>query len=75
MNHDVTLCEIPSCELCAAFEDGYTRGKSKTQFEMDVWDGTHALTCGCEPCRIVRCILAKVKSRPIPELDLPGPFH
>ena len=75
MNHDVTLCELPICALCDAWAEGYQQGKDKARFELEVWDGTHALTCGCEPCRIVRGILAKVKSSPIPELDLPGASH
>ena len=67
-NHDVTLCEIPSCELCAAFEDGYTRGKDKARFELEVWDGLHARGCGCEPCRIARGILGRF---PPPALSFP----
>ena len=70
MRHDPALCETVSCELCAAFEDGYQRGKSKARFELEVWDGSHNHGCGCEPCRIVRDLLARFPAAP---LDLPGP--
>ena len=48
------------CQRCDDYAYGYERGKSKARLEIEVWDGTHAPTCGCEPCRIVRGIVAKV---------------
>lgn len=71
MNHDVTTCREAICPQCTAFEDGYARGKAKARFELEVWDGSHAPGCGCEPCRIVRGILAR---SPRPPLNLPGAF-
>ena len=60
-NHDPALCSLAACELCDVFADGYTRGKAKGFFEIEIWDGSHAHTCGCESCRLVKLIIAKTK--------------
>ena len=57
--HDPVACDEAACQRCDDYANGYQRGKAKARFEIEVWDDTHALTCGCEPCRIVRGIVAK----------------
>ena len=57
--HDPAWCETVSCELCDAFYQGYTEGKKKGRDEIETWDDTHARSCACAPCRIVRGIMGK----------------
>ena len=68
--HDPALCETVNCELCAAFEAGYHRGKAKGFFDLEMWYGSHDPACGCEPCRIARGILASPLSFRLVWVDL-----
>ena len=55
---------------CPCYGEGYAQGKDKAYFEIEVHDMTlHARGCGCEPCKAVRRIAAKlgVASKPPPE--------
>ena len=58
--HDPVTCDEAACQRCADFANGYQVGKDKGRLEIELWNDTHALTCRCEPCRIVRGIVAKV---------------
>ena len=48
------LCDCPEPYGC------YAAGKDKAyiEIEMALHDDTHAATCGCQPCRIKRAVLA-----------------
>ena len=54
--HDPSICDRPMCSLCRSHEEGYTRGKLAAYAEVHarLTDDTHAQSCGCEPCIIVR---------------------
>ena len=43
-----------SCDVCEAFEVGYSRGKVALEFELLHWDGSHPPDDGCRPCVIAR---------------------
>lgn len=59
--HDPVTCDKAACQRCDDYANGYQVGKTKARLELELWDDTHALTCGCEPCRIVGGIVAKVE--------------
>ena len=56
--HEPALCTLSSCQRCDDYGEGYASGKSKAYHDVEMEGGTHAYECGCEPCRIVRGILA-----------------
>ena len=43
-----------TCELCEAYDTGYSRGKDALEFELLHWDGSHVADDGCRPCVIAR---------------------
>ena len=51
------LCDCP--EPCGCYAEGYAAGKDKAYFEIEMalQDDTHAVGCGCQPCRIKRGVL------------------
>ena len=48
------LCDCP--EPCTCYAEGYTAGKAKADFEIEMAD-THNAGCGCWPCQIKRAVL------------------
>lgn len=64
--HDPALCDLPVCSLCEAHGLGYTRGKEKAYADVRaVLDGLdHAAGCGCEPCRLIRDVMAAARAAP-----------
>ena len=57
--HDPALCDLAVCQRCDDYTAGYQRGKEKARFEIEVWDGSHAYGCGCEPCRLAKGIISR----------------
>ena len=52
------LCDCP--EPCACYAEGYAQGKDKAHFEIRAsLDSNHSASCGCEPCRTVREVVAR----------------
>ena len=47
-------------EPCGCYGQGYVDGRSKALFEvrMMLVDGSRAVSCGCEPCKLLREIRA-----------------
>ena len=55
MLHDPAGCDLPVCQLCDAYGDGYSVGKRRAFEDVRaVLDGHHGPGCGCEPCRLIR---------------------
>ena len=47
-------------EPCACYAEGSVQGKEKAHFEIRaVLDSNHSASCGCEPCRTVREVVAR----------------
>ena len=55
---DRPVCDCP--EPCGCYAEGYAAGKDKAYFEIEMalQDDTHAASCGCQPCRIKRAVMA-----------------
>ena len=52
------VCDCP--EPCACYAEGSVQGKEKAHFEIRaVLDSNHSASCGCEPCRTVREVVAR----------------
>ena len=52
------VCDCP--EPCSCYAEGYAQGKEKAHFEIQtVLDSNHSASCGCEPCRTVREVIAR----------------
>lgn len=56
LHHDPAICDRPMCSQCRSHEEGYTRGKLAAYAEVRarLTDDTHAQSCGCEPCLLIR---------------------
>ena len=53
-----SLCDCP--EPCGYYSEGYVQSKERAHFEIrTVLDSNHSAICGCEPCRIVREVVAR----------------
>ena len=63
MAHNYAGCAVEPCGTCAAYGDGYSDGKDKAYFEIDVAldEANHAAGCGCRPCATVRAVLERGK--------------
>ena len=57
--HAFGRCDDLACELCDAYDDGYSAGKDKMAAEIEaVLDAkNHAAGCGCRPCQLIRAVL------------------
>ena len=75
------------CDMdpCPCYGTGYANGKDKAYFEIETWERRfHTWDYGCEPCKAVRRIAAKlgIELKPPPEppefpvyLDAQGNEH
>ena len=51
------VCDCP--ELCACYAEGYVKGKEGAHLGIRaVLDSNHSASCGSEPCRTVREVVA-----------------
>jgi len=59
-DEDRQVCDCP--EPCGCYAEGYAAGKDKAYFEMEMAlrDDTHAIGCGCQPCRVKWAALEKM---------------
>lgn len=65
-DHDPARCAQAHCVECEAYGAGYARGKQAAYVDVRaVLDGLHhAPGCGCEPCRLIRDVLAVAHAAP-----------
>ena len=58
---EASHCDCP--DPCTCYAGGSAAGKDKAYFEteMALQDDTHAVGCGCQPCRIKQTVLETKK--------------
>ena len=58
---EASHCDCP--DPCACYAGGSAAGKDKAYFEIEMalQDDTHAVGCGCQPCRIKQTVLETEK--------------
>ena len=63
MSHNYSGCQLPACELCDAYNEGYAAGKDKAHAELRAGDYlSHPDEDGCAPCLTFKHILAQMRS-------------
>ena len=43
------------------FDEGWSCGKEKAHWEIRGWDGSHDISCGCEPCISINYIRSRLQ--------------